>query len=141
MNLHEKVELEYKFIETANSKVEDNDLAANELEYLIQSYQEGHETLSSMDIVNEMISIIEDMYKKEVEISTLHKVVKIIGKEVQYDNVYSDDYMVFGVRSGICFISRNKGRSTGMEKSFRGRKKHKKELLADSDQTGLKATY
>lgn len=82
MNIHEKVDLQYKFVEAANSKIEDNDSAANELEYLIQSYREGHVTLSSMDIVNEMISIIEDMYKKEVEISVLHKVVKVIGKEV-----------------------------------------------------------
>lgn len=82
MNIHEKVNLQYKFMEAANNKIEDNDSVANELEYLIQSYQEGHEVLSSMDIVNEMISIIEYMYKKEVEISMLHKAVKVIGEEV-----------------------------------------------------------
>ncbi|MGX7395438.1 hypothetical protein [Carnobacterium mobile] len=82
MNIHEKVDMQYKFVEAFNSRNDENDGAIKDLETLVGYYKEGHEVLSSMDIVNEMFSVIQDMYSIEIEKDTLSKVIRIIGEEV-----------------------------------------------------------
>lgn len=82
MNIHEKVDLQYKFVEAFNSRNDENNLAITDLETLVGFYKEGHDLLSSIDIVNEMFSVIQDMYVAEIEKDTLGKVIRIIGEEV-----------------------------------------------------------
>lgn len=82
MNIHEKVDLQYKFVEAFNSRNDDNDLAITELENLIDYYKEGHNMLSGFEIVEEMLSVVKKMYIAEFEKDSLSKVIEIIGKEV-----------------------------------------------------------
>lgn len=82
MDIHEKTELQYKFVEAFNSRNDENVRAIVELDCLVDYYKEGHDTLSDFEIIEQMLVVIKDLYAIEIEKKMLGKVIRIIGEEV-----------------------------------------------------------
>lgn len=76
MNLHEKVEQQYKVVEMYNSINDTTELFISELEDLLEEFKNGER--DSISLVNEMKEVIDNLHVSEHEKETLYKVIKSI---------------------------------------------------------------
>lgn len=81
MDIHEKTELQYKFVKAFNKRDKDNVRAIVELDCLVDYYMEGHEKLSNFELIEQMLVVVKDLYAIEIEKDTLSGVINTIGKE------------------------------------------------------------
>ncbi|MBT2731659.1 hypothetical protein [Carnobacterium sp. ISL-102] len=76
MNLHEKVEQQYKVVEMFNSINDTTELFISELDDLLEEFKNGER--DSISVANEMQEVIEHIRVSEYEKNTLRKVIKSI---------------------------------------------------------------
>ena len=76
MNLHGKVEQQYKVVEMFNSINDTTELFISELEDLLEEFKNGER--DSVSLVNEMKEVIDNLHVSEHEKETLLKVIKSI---------------------------------------------------------------
>ena len=76
MDLHEKVEQQYKVVEMYNDINDTTELFISELKDLLEQFKNGER--DSISLVNEMKEVIDNLHVSEYEKETLYKVIKSI---------------------------------------------------------------
>lgn len=79
MNLHEKVEQQYKVVEMYESANATTEMLVDALEDLLEEFKSGER--DPITLVNEMKGVIDGLYLGEYEKATLAKVIKIVWEE------------------------------------------------------------
>lgn len=76
MNIHEKVEQQYRIVEMFNAINDTTELFISELDDLLEEFKKGE--CDSISVANEMKEVIEHIRVSEYEKNTLRKVIKSI---------------------------------------------------------------
>lgn len=79
MDIHEKVNQQYKVVEMYNSINDTTELFVSELEDLLKEFKNGER--NSIAVVNEIKEVVEHLYVGEYEKETLCKIIKSIGEK------------------------------------------------------------
>lgn len=74
MDIHEKVEQQYKVVEMYNAINDTTELFTDTLEDLLEEFKNGER--NPIIVVNEMKEVIDNLYVGEHEKETLYKVIK-----------------------------------------------------------------